>query len=402
MTRELSAAQARRIALGAQGFRDPRPTGAVDRRHLRRVMARLGLLQLDSVPVVMRTQYLPLFARLGPYDPNLLDRVAYRDDEWFETWCHEASLMPTVDEPLMRWHKARCAAGQTWKGLVRFAAENTRYIDVVLDQVRERPLAPGELEDPRPNSGDWWGSRSDGSAALDWLFRVGEVGIRRRPGFVKEFDLLERIVPSEVRAQPTPTEEEAHRELLMRAAASLGVAAAPDLVDYHRLPKRPAKERVQELVEDGRLEPVDVEGWDRPAYLHPDATLPRSIDACTLLSPFDPVVWFRERGERLFDFDYKIEIYTPAAKRRFGYYVLPFLLGDDIVARLDGKTDRTKRVFRVFGAFAEDGVDRGSTAARLAHALDDLATFVGVDGWVIDGDRGDLIGPLAAARGGRS
>ena len=188
----------------------------------------------------------------------------------------------------------------------------------------------------------------------------------------------------------------------MRAAASLGVAAAPDLVDYHRLPKRPAKERVQELVEDGRLEPVDVEGWDRPAYLHPDATLPRSIDACTLLSPFDPVVWFRERGERLFDFDYKIEIYTPAAKRRFGYYVLPFLLGDDIVARLDGKTDRTKRVFRVFGAFAEDGVDRGSTAARLAHALDDLATFVGVDGWVIDGDRGDLIGPLAAARGGRS
>ena len=402
MTRELSAVQARRIALGAQGFRDPRPTGAVDRRHLRRVMVRLGLLQLDSVPVVMRTQYLPLFARLGPYDPNLLDRVAYRDDEWFETWCHEASLMPTVDEPLMRWHKARCAAGQTWKGLVRFAAENTRYVDEVLDQVRERPLAPGELEDPRPNSGDWWGSRSDGSAALDWLFRVGEVGIRRRPGFVKEFDLLERIVPSEVRAQPTPTEEEAHRELLMRAAASLGVAAAPDLVDYHRLPKRPAKERVQELVEDGRLEPVDVEGWDRPAYLHPDATLPRSIDACTLLSPFDPVVWFRERGERLFDFDYKIEIYTPAAKRRFGYYVLPFLLGDDIVARLDGKTDRTKRVFRVFGAFAEDGVDRGSTAAHLAHALDDLATFVGVDGWVIDGDRGDLIGPLAAARGGRS
>ena len=402
MTRELSAAQARRIALGAQGFRDPRPTGAVDRRHLRRVMAHLGLLQLDSVPVVMRTQYLPLFARLGPYDPNLLDRVAYRDDEWFETWCHEASLMPTVDEPLMRWHKARCAAGQTWKGLVRFAAENTRYVDEVLDQVRERPLAPGELEDPRPNSGDWWGSRSDGSAALDWLFRVGEVGIRRRPGFVKEFDLLERIVPSEIQAQPTPTEEEAHRELLMRAAASLGVAAAPDLVDYHRLPKRPAKERVQELVEDGRLEPVDVEGWDRPAYLHPDATLPRSIDACTLLSPFDPVVWFRERGERLFDFDYKIEIYTPAAKRRFGHYVLPFLLGDDIVARLDGKTDRTKRVFRVFGAFAEDGVDRGSTAARLAHALDDLATFVGVDGWVIDGDRGDLIGPLAAARGGRS
>ena len=228
MTRTLSAAQARRVALAAQGFRDPRPRSAVDRRHLRRVMGRLGLLQLDSVPVVMRTQYMPLFARLGPYDPDLLDRIAYRDDEWFEAWSHEASLMATVDEPLLRWHKTRCRAGETWKGLVRFAAHNPGYVAEVLDQVRERPRTPGELDDPRPNRGDWWGGRSDGATALDWLWRIGEVGIRRRPGFVKEFDLMERIVPDSVRAQPTPSEEEAHRNLLMRAAASLGVAAVPE------------------------------------------------------------------------------------------------------------------------------------------------------------------------------
>ncbi|MEO0491855.1 MAG: crosslink repair DNA glycosylase YcaQ family protein [Actinomycetota bacterium] len=395
MTRSLSASQARRIALAAQGFRDPRPGGKVDRRHLRRVMGRLGLLQLDSVPVVMRTQYMPLFARLGPYDPDLLDRVAYRDDEWFETWCHEASLMPIEDEPLMRWHKSRCASGQTWKGLVEYAAANQGYLDEVLDQVRERPLAPGELADPRPRDGEWWGDRSEGSTALDWLFRVGEVGIRRRPGFVKEFDLMDRIVPAEIRAVPTPSEEEAHRELLRRAARSLGVAAAPDLVDYHRLPKRPAKERVAELVEAGELEAVEVEGWDRPALLHPDASLPRAIDACALLSPFDPVVWFRERGERLFDFEYKIEIYTPAAKRRFGYYVLPFLMGDRIVGRLDAKTDRTEGVFRVFGAFAEAGVDHVEAADGLARALDDLTAFVGVDGWRVEGDKGELIGLLA-------
>lgn len=359
-------------------------------------MGRLGLLQLDSVPVVMRTQYMPLFARLGPYDPDLLDRIAYRDDEWFEAWSHEASLMATVDEPLLRWHKTRCRAGETWKGLVRFAAHNPGYVAEVLDQVRERPRTPGELDDPRPNRGDWWGGRSDGATALDWLWRIGEVGIRRRPGFVKEFDLMERIVPDSVRAQPTPSEEEAHRNLLMRAAASLGVAAVPDLVDYYRLPKKSAKRRVAELIEEGSLEPVQVEGWNRPAYMHPEAKLPRSIDVCTLLSPFDPVVWFRDRAERLFAFEYKLEIYTPAPRRRYGYYVLPFLSGDDVVGRLDGKTDRAAGVFRVFGAFAEPGVEIGPTAERLADALDELAVFVGVNGWRIDGDRGDLIGPLAA------
>lgn len=391
----VSASAARRIALGAQGFNDPKPKGSVDRRHLRRVMGRLGLLQLDSVPVVMRTQYMPLFSRLGPYDPELLDRTAYKHDEWFEAWSHEASLLPMEAEPLLRWHKDRCRNGQTWGHLIDFAADNQAYVDDVLAQVRDRgAMAPGDLEDPRPRDGEWWGSRSEGSVALDWLFRIGEVGIRRRPGFVKEFDLLERIVPEEIRARPTPSEEDAHRELLRRSAVSFGVAAAPDLVDYYRLPKRPAKDRIRELVENGDLVEVAVEGWNRPGYLHPDAARPRSIDACTFVSPFDPVVWFRERGERLFDFEYKIEIYVPAAKRRYGYYVLPFLLGDRIVGRCDLKTDRTDGVLRVLSAFSEDGVDRIEVIDGMRRGLDDLARFVGVGEWTVSGDRGDLISAL--------
>jgi uncharacterized protein len=390
----LSASAARRIALAAQGFRDPRPAGAVDRRHLRRVMARLQLLQLDSVPVVMRTQYMPAFSRLGPYEPGLLDRIAYRDDEWFEAWCHEASLLPVDDEPLLRWSKERARRGETWKHLAQFAAKDSAYVDEVLSQVRDRPLAPGELSEPRPQSGEWWGDRSHGAIALDWLFRVGEVGIRRKPGFVKEFDLFDRIVPVEIRDRSTPSEEDAHRALLMRAATSLGVATVADLVDYHRLPKVPAKARVAELVEDGRLVDAEVEGWNRPALLHPDAVTPRSVGACTLVSPFDPVVWFRERASRLFGFDYKIEIYTPAAKRIHGYYVLPFLLDDQLVGRVDLKTDRGAGVLLVRAAFSEPGTDPGVVAGSLRRALDDLARFVGVEGWQVDGNRGDLTARL--------
>ena len=390
MTVSISASAARRIALGAQGFNDARPKGKVDRRHLRRVMARVQLLQLDSVPVVMRTQYMPAFSRLGPYEPDLHDRIAYGHDEWMEAWCHEASLVPVEDEPLLRWAKARSRQGETWGHLARFASDDPAYVADVLAQVRERPLAPGELVEPRRQKGEWWGDRSHGSIALDWLFRVGEVGIRRRPGFVKEFDLLERIVPEPVRQRPTPTEEDAHRALLLRAAASHGIAAAPDLVDYHRLPKVPAKARLAELVEDGLLVEARVEGWNRPALLHPEAARPRTIDACTLVSPFDPVVWFRERASRLFGFDYKIEIYTPAAKRIHGYYVLPFLLGDELVGRVDLKTDRAERVLRVKAAYAEEGRDPAAVAGALRGALDDLARFVGTDGWAVDGTKGNV------------
>ena len=361
-------------------------------------MGRLQLLQLDSVPVVIRTQYLPLFARLGPYPPDLLDKIAYRDDEWFEAWCHEASLLPVPDEPLLRWHKERCRQGQTWAHLVKLAETDPTYIDEVLAQVRERPLTSAELTNPRPRDGEWWGDRSAGSMALDWLFRIGEVGIRRRSGFSKEFDLFDRIIPASIWEQPTPSEEDAHRELLRRASASLGVAAYPELVDYHRLPKRPAKQRLRELIENGEIEEVSVEGWTRPAYLHPAAILPRSVDANTLLSPFDPVVWCRERTRRLFDFEYKIEIYTPAAQRRYGYYVLPYLLGDNIVARLDLRTDRTDGVLRVLGAFSEPETSQGVVVDGLRQALNELATFVGSKRWVVSADRGDLVAALKRAQ----
>ena len=393
--RRLSISQARRIALAAQGFADPAPAGAVDRRHLRRVMGRLKLLQLDSVPVVVRTQYLPPFSRLGCYDRALLDRIAYADDEWFEAWAHEASLMPVDDEPLLRWQKRRAEQGDAWKSLVELAHREPDYVADVLAQVAERPLTAGELADPRRRDGEWWGGRSLGSMALDWLFRIGAVGIRRRGNFVKEFDLLERIVPAEVLARPTPSAEEAQRELLARSAEALGAGTAGDLIDYYRLPLREGRVRLGEVVEAGAIETVTVEGRREPAYMHPAARLPRSVDSLTVLSPFDPIVWNRARAARLWDFDYRIEIYVPAAKRTYGYYVLPVLDGERLVARLDLKTDRAGGTLRVNGAFSEPGVVRGELAERLRPHLHDLARFVGVSA-VSYGTRGDLTALLRA------
>ena len=397
--RELSISQARRIALAAQGFTDPAPSGRVDRRHLRRVMGRVKLLQLDSVPVVIRTQYLPPFSRLGCYEPALLDRIAYRDDEWFEAWAHEASLLPVDDEPLLRWQKQRAEQGETWRNLVELARRESAYVDEVLAQVRERPLTAGELTDPRRRSGEWWGGRSLGSIALDWLFRIGAVGIRRRGNFTKEFDLLERIVPAEVLARPTPTAEDAQRELLVRSGAALGVGTASDLIDYYRLPLREGRHRLRDVAEEGRLETVAVEGWTEPAYLHPSARLPRSVEALTVLSPFDPIVWDRDRAARLWGFDYRIEIYVPASKRVYGYYVLPVLDGEQLAARLDLKTDRAAGALRVLGAYAEPGVDRDPLAERLRPHLAELARFVEV-GEVDYGSRGDLAAALRAGRDG--
>ena len=357
-------------------------------------MSRLKLLQLDSVPVVIRTQYMPLFSRLGCYRSDLLDRVAYGDDEWFEAWAHEASLIPVEDEPLFRWSKARSAAGETWQGLVDVAENEPGYVSDVLAQVAERPLVVGELTDQRPREGEWWGTRSLGALALDWLFRIGRVGVRRRAGFAKEFDLLERIVPAEVTARPTPSEDDAHRELLMRSADALGVGTATDLIDYYRLPIRTGRARLAELVEDGRLVDVSVESWDHRAFMHPDAFRPRAVDVATILSPFDPIVWNRDRAERLWNFEYRIEIYTPAARRVYGYYVMPVLVGDTIVGRLDLKTDRDARLLRVQGAFAEPGVDKGIVAERLHPVLRDMAEFVDADDYEIVG-RGDLAPALA-------
>lgn len=380
MTVELSAGEARRMALAAQGFADAPPGKSVDRRHLRRVMARVKLLQLDSVPVVIRTQYLPPFSRLGCYEPALLDRIAYRDDEWFEAWAHEASLVPVADEPLLRWCKQRAEQGDTWRNLAEVARREPGYVADVLAQVAERgPLVTGDLDDPRRRHGEWWGARSMGSIALDWLFRIGAVGVRRKGNFVKEFDLLERIVPEDVLTEPTPAASDAQRTLLVRSAQALGVGTAGDLIDYYRLPVREARARLSEAVEAGDIEMAEVQGWNEPAYKHPEAVAPSRIDRLTVLSPFDPIVWNRRRASRLWGFDYRIEIYVPAAKRIYGYYVLPVLDGERLVARLDLKTDRAAKTLRVLGAFAEPEVDKPALAERLRAHLAGLAQFVGAE-----------------------
>ena len=360
---------------------------------MRKVMSRLKLIQLDAVPVVTRAQYMPFFSRLGPYRAKLLDETAYAHDEWFEAWAHEASLLPTSAEPLLRWSKQRARAGKTWRGLVRVAKDEALYVQAVLDEVADRgPVRTSQLSDPRPRAGEWWGSRSLGQLALDWLFRIGAVGVRRSPSFEKEFDLLERIVPEEILARQTPSHEEAMGELLCQGAAAHGVATANDLVDYFRLPGRPAKALLPKLVEDGRLIECNVEGWDKLAYRHPRATLARKVDACALVSPFDPVVWNRDRALRLFDFHYRIEIYVPKAKRVYGYYVLPLLLGDQLVGRFDLKTDRSRRVLEVRGSYLEQGQSTGRVAEAAATALRDLAIQVGADSVEVS-----LRGNLAAA-----
>jgi len=356
------------------------------------MMRQLHLLQLDSVPVIIRTQYMPMFSRLGVYDTELLDDVAYRRDEWIEAFVHEASLVPVEDEPLFRFFKERARQGGTWSGLAELAKREPAYVQQVLDEVTTRgPLKANELSAPRNRSGDWWGSRSVGSLALDWLFRTGVVGIRRVGNFEKEFDLLERIVPPEIQQAATPTQADSLRELLHRSGAALGIGTAACLMDYFRLPKRAARPLLNDLVEDGRLLLVQVEGTNQPVYLHPDAIQARRVTGHALVSPFDPVVWNRDRAAWLFDFDYRIEIYVPKAKRQYGYYVLPFLVDDQIVARCDLKTDRQSGKLRVLSAHLEPGASL-EIAEPLGAELQALASLVGVDTVEVD-----AVGALASA-----
>ncbi len=371
----LSAGEARRVAVAALGLHARRPAGAVDRRHVRAVLRSVALLQIDSVNIVARAHYLPLFSRLGAYPTGLLDRMAYRDRELFEYWGHEASLLPVAVHPLLRWRMARAARSDAW-GIAR---ERPGYVEAVLAEVGARgPVAAADLEPPRtsPRRGTWW-DRSDAKRALEILFWTGEVAVATRTaGFERRYDVPERVLPAAVLAAPTPTEDEAHRALLERAARSHGVGTARDLADYFRLPLTASRARLAELVEAGALLAVAVEGWAEPAYLHPAVAVPRRVDACALLAPFDPLVWERARAERLFGFRYRIEIYVPAAQRRYGYYVLPFLLGDRLVARVDLKADRAAGQLRVLGAWAEPTADPAPTAAALAGELAALARWL--------------------------
>jgi hypothetical protein len=340
---KLSLAEARRIALAAQGFGGPRPESVTGARWLKTI-DRLSLHQIDSVNVLVRAHYLPAFSRLGPYERSLIDAAAWggrKKRRLFEYWAHEASLVPLSLHPLLRWRMARADRGEVgWKGLRLFARERRGEAEVLLNRIRnEGPGAASDFEEKRGRSGWWeWG---DAKRALEWLFWAGHITTATRRGsFERVYDLTERVIPAEVLALPTPDEKNAQRALIERAAQTLGVATAQDLRDYFRLGPDDARLAIESLVGAGILKPVEVPGWARLAYLHRDARRPRRIFARALLAPFDPLVWERSRTLRLFDFHYRIEIYTPADKRQHGYYVLPFLLSDRLVARLDLKADR--------------------------------------------------------------
>jgi uncharacterized protein len=406
---ELSAAEARGVALAAQGIGRPRPDGRIDVRHLRRAIDDVGLLQLDSVNVLCRSHYLPLFSRLGPYRRATLDRLAAHADTaagpatragrvrgLFEYWGHEASLLPVELQPLLRWRMARVEK-LTEKPARLLAAEKPELLESVLRTVEERgPIRAADVATPVRKPRNRWYNWSEGKIALDYLFYAGRVCAAHRVRFERHYDLPERVLPKAVLDAPTPAEDEAQRRLLLIAAVRLGVATEPDLGDYFRLPRAESKARLAELVEAGTLTPTRVEGWTAPAYVAAERLPAPAREARALLGPFDPLVWSRRRTERLFGFRYRIELYTPKAKRVHGYYVLPFLLGDRLVARVDVKGNRQAGVLQVLGAFAEPGADPGTVAPELADELRLLAGWLELER-VSVARKGDLAGTLAKA-----
>jgi uncharacterized protein YcaQ len=377
----ISGAEARRLALAAQGFARPRPDRAVASADVLRTVRGLGLVQIDSVNVLVRSHYLPVFSRLGAYPRDLLDAAVYggRQRRLFEYWGHEASLLPVEQQPLLRWRMQRARNGDgLWSGVARFGRKQSAYCSDVLAQIRDQgPLGVSELQSAGRSSGAWWGW-SDGKVALEWLFWSGLVTTHSRRRFERVYDLTERVLPRRIVETPTPPVEDAQRELLRIAARAMGVATERDLRDYYRLSPADARARIAELVELGELTPVRVEGWDRAALMVAGARIPRGIEARALLSPFDSLVWCRERLQRLFDFHYRIEIYTPAHKRVHGYYVLPFLLGDRLVARIDLKADREAGRLRVIATHHERGVDRRAVASDLESELKRMADWLGL------------------------
>jgi hypothetical protein len=378
MSRSLSAGQARRIALAAQGLADPRPGKPVNRRAFRALTRRLGALQLDSVNVMVRTHYMPAFSRLGPYAPALLEDEAWgRRPSLFEYWGHVACLMPVEMQPLFRWRMARARANDRTGGLAEFGRERADYIAGVLEEIRQRgPVTGGDFAGA-PRKAGWW-SWSDGKMALEWLFYAGLIATRTRRAFERVYDLTERVIPADILAQPTPGKADAHRELVRIAAQAMGVATVADLADYFRILQAEAKARADELVEAGVLEKVAVEGWRGHSYLAAGARLPRRATGAALLSPFDNMIWRRERTERMFGLRYRIGIYTPADQREHGYYVYPFLMDDALAARVDLKADRAAGRLLVQAAHLEAGADEAETARRLAAELATAAAWQGL------------------------
>lgn len=397
----MSLPVARRAALAAQGLAGPQ-RGTSTR--LAASVRRLGLLQLDSVNVALRAHYAPLWSRLGPYDRDSLDALAWpqtaaqrRRRALVEFWAHEASLLPIEDWPLLGW-RMRDNTSRRSRWLSAALEHRPGLLDAVHDTVAAHgPLEAGQVEEILGEGGTrqarahggWW-QRSDVKVACEHLFATGVLTTGTRVGFRRAYDVVERVLPADVLAREVDRSD-AIRELVRQSASALGVATEPDLRDYYRLPPKECQAAVAELTDDGELTPVAVDGWDATAYRAADARVPRRAEGRALLAPFDPLIWFRPRTERLFDFHYRIEIYTPAHQRRHGYYVFPFLLDGELVGRVDLKADREAGVLRVPGAFAEPEADEPRVVAELAGSLTDLAAWLGLDAVVVEG------GPLAPA-----
>jgi uncharacterized protein YcaQ len=385
---KLSLAEARALTITAQGLAGPRETGA-GKRELRALVDRLGVVQIDSVNVLVRSHYLPAFSRLGPYDRAMLDALAHRAPRaLFEYWGHEASLLPVALYPLFRWRMER-AGHHAWGRMRRIAKEQPDLVERVLDLVREQgPIAASDIELGAAKSRKGWWEWSDAKVAVEWLFWSGQVTSAQRRGFERQYDLPERVLPAKVIVAPVPAEHDAQRLLVERAARAMAIGTEADLRDYYRLPVAGARRAIAELVEAGELTKVAVEGWTKPAYLHHRAK-PARLDPKrpALLSPFDSLIWARERTERLFGMRFRLEIYTPQHKRVHGYYVLPLLVGDRLVARVDLKADRKAGVLLVHAAHAEPGAR--NIAAPLAEELSRMAHWLELDRVAV-GRRGDL------------
>jgi uncharacterized protein YcaQ len=396
---KLRLEQARRVAVAAQGFAEAKPQAAVSRAQLRRLVSRIQVLQLDSVSVAVRAHYAPVFSRLGPYDRDVLDRAAWSHSAksprlLVEYWAHEAALMAVDDWPLMRWRMREYTHGRWGTEIVR---KNAKLAEDVVAAVAELgPSTAGQIEahlesEPRGRKGPWW-DRSDTKWVAEALWAAGVLTTATRIGFARHYDLTERVLPPEVVAREVD-DDEAVRELVLRSATALGVATETDIRDYFRLGAKQAKPAIADLVAAGELEPVEVGGWSAPAYLRAGQPVPRGDRGTALLCPFDPLIFFRPRVERLFDFHYRIEIYVPQPKRQFGYYVWPFLLDGNLVGRVDLKAERTSDALNVVGAFIEPGQSHARVAEALAAELSSMAAWLGLSDVTV-GERGELAKPL--------